>query len=143
VRRRLVLASIVVVLLALLGYALSWPCWIRPVAWTPDRDPGLTGIYAPNEALAKVSVGDNYPNPFSAHTAVDVVLGHDSAVTIELFDAAGRRVRSIDAGRLSAGALQLTFEALDDRGYSLPSGVYFYRVHANDAMVTRKLVITR
>ena len=90
-----------------------------------------------------VSVGNNYPNPFSAHTSVDVVLGHDSAVTIEVFDVAGRRVRSLDAGRLEAGASQLTFDAFDDRGHALPSGVYFYRVHANDATVTRKILIAR
>lgn len=41
------------------------------------------------------------------------------------------------------GWSDVRLDARDDRGQFLPSGVYFYRVHAGAETVTRKMVITR
>src|SRR6186997_1868062 len=55
-RRRIVLWSAAIALAgAFVLYAIFWPCWIEPVAWTPDPNPGLTGAFAPNHALARVT----------------------------------------------------------------------------------------
>lgn len=85
-QRRFVLASVLVILLAFLGYAFFWPCWIHPVAWTPDPDPGLTGVFAPNEALADVErVASGFTGP------EDVELGPDGWLYATLRD--GRIIR--------------------------------------------------
>lgn len=39
-----------------LAYLLSWPVAIRPLAWQPPADPGLSGIYAGNEALRGIEI---------------------------------------------------------------------------------------
>jgi hypothetical protein len=101
-----------------------------------------TGVGGTTPALS-MAVGDNYPNPFSTRTAVTLTLGREAAVNVEVFDAAGRRVRAIDVGHRSAGAHALYFDGLDDRAGPLPSGVYFYRVHAGSESVTKKMVIAR
>lgn len=90
-----------------------------------------------------LAVGNNYPNPFAAETSFDVTTLRESVVSIEVFDVAGRRVRSIDVGRVPAGATRLAFDGLNDRARALPSGVYFYRVHAGSETVTKKMVIAR
>jgi hypothetical protein len=90
-----------------------------------------------------VMVGSNYPNPFPANTSLDVTLRQAMHVGVSVFDAAGRRVRTMDLGNLPAGSSRLTFDGLDDRAHELPSGVYFYRVHAGDRTVTKKMVIAR
>ena len=97
----------------------------------------------PMMPAASLSVGASYPNPFTAETSFDVTLRKESAVSVDIFDAAGRRVRSIDVGRIPAGAARLTFNGHDDRARALPSGVYFYRVHAGGETVTKKMVIAR
>src|SRR5262249_20606032 len=56
---------------------------------------------------AGLTVRAAYPNPFSGKTGLDVVLSHQSAVTVEVFNVAGQRVRSIDEGSLSAGPSHL------------------------------------
>ena len=38
------------------GYLLAWPIPIDPVAWTPPPNPGFTGRFAPNDALARVEL---------------------------------------------------------------------------------------
>ena len=46
-------------------------------------------------------------------------------------------------GHIAAGSKSMTFDGRGDDGRPLPSGIYFYRVIANDATVTRKMVIAR
>lgn len=104
---------------------------------------GFPTAVRPTTPAANLSVGESYPNPFTAETSFDVTLRGESAMSIEVFDAAGRRVRSIDMGRIPAGVTQLAFDGLDNRAHALPSGVYFYRVHAGSETVTKKMVIAR
>jgi len=97
----------------------------------------------PMTPAARLSVSSGYPNPSSAATWFDVTLRSESTVSVEVFDVAGRRVRTIAMGRMHAGPARLTFDGLDDRARTLPSGVYFYRVHAGAETVTKKMVIAR
>ena len=101
-----------------------------------------TGVGGITPTLS-MTVGDNYPNPFSRATTVDVTLRHAAEVNVEIFDAAGRRVRSIDEGRRVAGESELSFDGLDERANILPSGVYFFRVHSGADTITKKMVIER
>jgi sugar lactone lactonase YvrE len=54
VRRLVVLLGGVAAAIA--GYLLAWPVPIDPVAWTPPPNPGFTGRFAPNDALADVEL---------------------------------------------------------------------------------------
>jgi hypothetical protein len=101
-----------------------------------------TGVGDTPRASA-VAITSNYPNPFSARTAFDLDLSVDADVVADVFDVAGRKVRHIEFGRLSAGSRAMSFDGAGDHGRQLPSGVYFYRVTANGATVTRKMVIAR
>ncbi|HEX5132535.1 MAG TPA: T9SS type A sorting domain-containing protein [Candidatus Krumholzibacteria bacterium] len=102
-----------------------------------------TGAGRTPAAAAALIAGNGYPNPFSSGTAIDVNLREDAHVSMEVFDAAGHRVRVIDVGRIAAGAARLDFDGRDARARVLPSGVYFCRIHAGNDTVTRKLVIQR
>jgi hypothetical protein len=102
--------------------------------------PTAIGDRAPTASLI---VGNNHPNPFSTTTEIDMQLYRESSVEIDVFDAAGRRVRVIDMGRKSAGAVHLVFDGLDDRAHELASGVYFLRINAGAETVTKKIVIAR
>jgi flagellar hook assembly protein FlgD len=84
----------------------------------------------------------NYPNPFSAGTTFDLDLPTDAEVAVDVLDVAGRRVRQLALGRMSAGSRSMSFDGRDATGRRLPSGLYFCRVIANGAMVTNKMVIT-
>ncbi|HET6349543.1 MAG TPA: T9SS type A sorting domain-containing protein [Candidatus Krumholzibacteria bacterium] len=89
----------------------------------------------------EVALSPNFPNPFSGETTVNLTLPREEPVTVDVFDVAGRRVREINEGRLHAGATTLAFDGRDNHAHALPSGVYFYRVHAGSETVTRKMLI--
>jgi flagellar hook assembly protein FlgD len=90
-----------------------------------------------------VALRSNYPNPFSAGTTFDLDLSVDANVVVDVYDVAGQKVRHVELGRLSAGSRAMPFDGAGEDGRYLPSGVYFYRVSANGATVTRKMVIAR
>jgi flagellar hook assembly protein FlgD len=47
---------------------------------------------------------------------------------LEIYDAAGRLVRSMALGDLDAGPGHVRWDGHDDEGAPLPSGTYFYRL---------------
>jgi sugar lactone lactonase YvrE len=69
--------ALLLVCLALLGlYLAMWPVPVDPVAWEAPEDQGLTGAFAPNDALAAASAID-----LGAHEGPeDVAVGHDGAL---------------------------------------------------------------
>jgi hypothetical protein len=85
----------------------------------------------------------NHPNPFSGSTELEIGLPRASDVSVEVFDVAGRVVRSIKVPNAAAGRQTVRFADHDDNGRTLPSGVYFYRVRAGASTLTRKMVIAR
>jgi hypothetical protein len=101
-----------------------------------------TGV-GDSPSASAVALRSNYPNPFSTGTTFDLDLSVDADVRVDVYDAAGRKVRHEELGRLSAGSRAMSFDGAGDDGRPLPSGVYFYRVSANGAMVTQKMVIAR
>jgi FlgD Ig-like domain len=101
-----------------------------------------TGIHdTPSVPAATLSA--NSPNPFATETEMTLDLPSEVAVKVDVFDAAGRRVRHLDLGRARAGSNRLAFDGRDDHARALPSGVYFFRVLAGGETVTRKMVIAR
>jgi len=92
--------------------------------------------------IAALMVLQNHPNPFTDETQLRVGLPARGDVRIEIYDVAGRRVRNVLVPAQEKGWDTLRISALDDRGAALPSGVYFYKVHAGAETVTKKMVVT-
>jgi hypothetical protein len=81
----------------------------------------------------------NYPNPFNPTTTIGYTLSASSAVTIAVYDLAGREVVTLVNGHRPSGDHSVVFDAAD-----LPSGIYFYRLTVNRLhSQVRKLVLLR
>jgi hypothetical protein len=128
------------------------------VSWRDDRSGTDSDVYAqrigPDGGMIPTLVEDtpraadallsaNYPNPFSDRTFFDLTLRHEVWTRVEVFDATGRRVRTMGLGWLHAGTNHLSFDGRDDHANPLPGGLYFFRVRAGDDTATRRLVIIR
>src|SRR5262249_37268462 len=91
--------------------------------------------------IITLTVLQNRPNPFTGRTTLEVGLPAATRVEIDVYDAAGRKVRAMKIDGATAGWRSIPFDGRDNLGRALTSGVYFYRVHANGTTVTRKMVI--
>jgi hypothetical protein len=94
-------------------------------------------------ALSTLTVLQNRPNPFAASTELEIGLPESGDVSIQIYDVAGRAVREEKLPGRQAGWQRVTLDGRGGDGRPLASGVYFCRVTANGATVTRKLVIAR
>jgi flagellar basal-body rod modification protein FlgD len=63
------------------------------------------------------------------------------AVTVDVHDSRGRRVRRLHAGPLPAGRHGFAWDGLDEAGRAAPPGVYFVRALAATGQASRKVVV--
>jgi hypothetical protein len=93
------------------------------------------------EALspADVFLEQNYPNPFNGSTLIRFQLRDGPRfVSLNVYDVVGKEVASLVHHRVPAGVHTVRFDAP-----TLPSGVYFARLTAGGAPLTRKMMILR
>jgi len=86
-------------------------------------------------------LGQNYPNPFNPSTTIAFSLHYDSHVRLEIYDAAGRRVRTLIDETLPASRHEVGWDGRDDSGSHVSSGVYFYSITARGGRATRKMIL--
>ena len=80
------------------------------------------------------------PNPSHGPSTVSFSLARDAEVRLRVLDIAGRRVSHYDFGRLPAGRHQMTWQARDDEGGAIHSGVYFVGLEVNGQVLGSKRV---
>ena len=93
--------------------------------------------------ITVLALQPNFPNPFSTRTELNVGVPREGNASLELFDIAGRMVVARNLGTLAPGWQKVAFDAHDDLGRSIASGIYFCRVSVNGQRATRKMVIAR
>ncbi len=82
-----------------------------------------------SEVLA-TSLQPARPNPFNPRTTLAFRLAESGEVDVRVFDAAGRRVRTIADGPWDAGAHEVVWDGTDDAGHALSAGVYWVKMQA-------------
>lgn len=81
------------------------------------------------------------PNPLNLPTAVRFELGETKPVKLFVYDAAGRRVRTLVDRVLSAGPHTLAWDGTASDGHRLSSGVYFYLLKVDGETARQSVVI--
>jgi hypothetical protein len=103
--------------------------------------------YVPNADLQQSPSLDllkqNYPNPFNPNTTIAFDLAKAGNVRIEIYNTRGQKVRSLLAANLESGSHTVRWDATDDSGRSLASGLYLYRMHSADGSQTRKMLLLK
>jgi hypothetical protein len=94
-------------------------------------------------APAAESAGGS-PNPFAHRTRMRIPLVEPATVSLAIIDAQGRLIAHLlDGARLGPGEHEITWEGLDDRGRSVPAGVYQRVLEIDGARSIARLVLVR
>ncbi len=104
--------------------------------------PSDTGAEA-GPIVGAVELSPGRPNPFRFSTGLRYALATAGPARLEIFDVRGRRVRALVDERVRAGRHFAVWDGRDERGALVPSGVYFARLVAGDAVRARKIVLAR
>ncbi|MBM3330997.1 T9SS type A sorting domain-containing protein [candidate division WOR-3 bacterium] len=83
-----------------------------------------------------------WPNPSLGHVRLRFSLIAPSQARLEVFDFAGRLVKTAVQARLHSGSHVVDWDGTDSRGHYVPAGVYFCNLVAEDRRFSRKVVLT-
>ena len=128
--------------------------WLAQARQAKLRDPiSQRGILILEQLLASLMPKEtvllpNYPNPFNPETWIPYQLAKPADVTVTIYDADGKLVRSLNLGHQAVGIYQHRNRAAhwDGRnvvGEPVASGVYFYTLTTSDFSATRKMLILK
>jgi hypothetical protein len=76
------------------------------------------------------ALGNNYPNPFNPETTLKYQLPEAADVKLEIYNVVGQVVRTLVADHQNAGRYVVQWDASNENGQPLSSGIYFYRLQA-------------
>ncbi len=88
-------------------------------------------------------LSQNYPNPFNPVTSICYTIPKNVKVTLSVFNLLGEKVATLVDQEQTAGDHSIQWNAMDDQGRKLASGVYFYKIQIDDLAVTKKMLILR
>ncbi len=117
----------------LVNYEFVYPVGISTDVGDDDR-PSL-----PKEFV----LHQNFPNPFNPDTKIQFELPKRANVSISIYNALGQQVRLLLNEIRPAGVYSVFWDGKDHFGVSVSSGVYFYRLVADEFVDTRKMVLVK
>ena len=83
------------------------------------------------------TVSQPYPNPFNNQFSITIILEKRQMVDVQLIDIIGRNVQNIFNGELSIGKRNFSIKT------DLPTGIYFLKIHTNERLLIRKIVLLK
>jgi hypothetical protein len=102
--------------------------------------PELTSAGVPEDFLLK----QNYPNPFNPVTHISYDLPRNCYVSLDVYNILGQKVRTLVENRFhQKGSYEVSWNALDDNGRIVASGVYLYTLRAGDFIKSVKMILLR
>jgi len=88
-------------------------------------------------------LNQNYPNPFNSTTTIQYQLSKSSHVWLKIFDVLGRHVKTLVDKKQTVGSYSFHWDARNELGKDVASGVYFYQLHTENFVKSRKMLLLR
>jgi len=103
---------------------------------TPCMISGVNQVIT--EVPTQYTLSQNYPNPFNPATSIKFSVPKSGFVSLKVYDILGREVAILVNQVKSAGTYIVDFDAS-----AFTSGMYFYRMEANDFVSVKKMVLVK
>jgi hypothetical protein len=120
-----------------------WGTNVSPLAIAYEVLGATTGtddeIAMPNSFALK----GNYPNPFNPSTNIAYSIDMNSKVNVKIYSLLGEEITSLFSGDVNPGTHEVQWNGVDNAGVAVASGVYIYRVEANNQALTGKMMLLK
>ena len=107
---------------------------------TAISDPGN---YIRAEIPNEFELGQNYPNPFNPETTIKYSVPKDGDIQIEVYNILGKKVRTLFEGQQTAGTYQVRWDARDDYGSTLSSGIYLISLRSGNFVTAKRVTLLK
>jgi len=85
----------------------------------------------------------NYPNPFNTSTTIRYSIHKPSHVLLTVYDLTGRKVNQLVNRYIYPGNFTINWNAVDDKGVDVSSGIYFSVLQVNNSIYKRKMLLIK
>lgn len=92
---------------------------------------------------AVTALKGNFPNPFNPTTSIRFSLKESARVKLNIYNLKGQLIKSLVNHEMSAGNHQILWDGKDNRGASVASGIYLYRMQTKDYQSTAKMMLMK
>lgn len=97
-----------------------------------------TGVKKDVSIADNYKLAQNYPNPFNPTTEISFSLPKAGNVTLKIYDIIGKEISTLMNTKLNSGDYTVAFD-----GKNLSSGVYFYKLEADNFVQMKKMVLMK
>lgn len=97
-----------------------------------------TSVNEAKQIPKEYSLSQNYPNPFNPSTTISFSIPKNINVKLIIYDALGRKIKTLVDENKTAGNYNITFDA-----GSLSSGIYYYKLFTPEYSATKKLLLLK
>lgn len=104
---------------------------------------GAVGVEQAHEGELRSGVLRVYPNPANPAVVIEFGLGVRALVKLDVFDASGRRVRSLLHGEFPEGVHKALWDGTAENGRAVASGVYFVKLEASGRTEVGRIVLLK
>ena len=102
----------------------------------------IPSITTPGRLVARLY--NAAPNPLTDHTSIQFdIPDHAGPVKVGVHDVRGRLIKTLFDGHCARGRQSVQWDARDNAGTHVASGVYFLRLQVEDHVRTSKLLVAR
>ena len=110
-----------------------------------SSDDGGQSVEDPSEEVLpdNWALGQNYPNPFNPTTTIEFSMPQAAGVTVRVYNVLGQVVKTLVNGTLPPGIHRVQWDATDDTGAGVSSGLYIYRMETEAFQATKTLVLMK
>ncbi len=102
------------------------------------------GIEDELEQIAQqFTLSQNYPNPFNPVTHITFNAPKTTQVKIAVYDILGRQVKVLYNAVAPAGSHTISWDATNEAGTPLGSGIYFYQLQSENVTLSKKMILVK
>jgi uncharacterized repeat protein (TIGR01451 family) len=89
------------------------------------------------------SLSQNYPNPFNPSSVIQYAIPRQCHVKITIYNILGQKVRTLVDKEQTIGYKKVIWDSRNDKGEEVASGVYFYKIKADEFTQVKKMVLLK
>ena len=118
-------------------------CYTAP---TPGTENGecVTLTTEKNHSIPnEFNLFQNYPNPFNPITSIQYLVPFESFVNVDIYDLRGLKIKSLVNSSKSSGNHSIQWDATNESGDLVSTGMYFFTIQADKFRDTKKMLFLK
>ena len=112
-------------------YGILFPC-------TDDQTLSANNIN--NSMPLEFEISQNYPNPFNPSTNISFNVATVSEISLIVYDLSGKEIITLASGTYTPGTYLINWDAVNNMGEAVSSGMYVYRYATSSGVITKKML---